>query len=64
MSAKDAIIRSFCWHSWSQWTDPFQGTWVHRETWDADVQNEVKTQYMTQRRACKKCGKVVYRKCT
>lgn len=59
-----ALIRTFCWHEWSKWTDPFQGSWVHRECWDAEITNESTVKYMTQRRACNKCGKVIYRKCT
>ena len=59
-----ALIRTFCWHGWEKWSDPFTGTWTHREVMDGDVTNEVVTGYMTQRRMCTKCGKVVYRKCT
>lgn len=59
-----ALIRTFCWHSWEKWSDPFTGTWTHREELDGTVTNEVVSGYMTQRRMCTKCGKVVYRKCT
>jgi hypothetical protein len=59
-----ALIRTFCWHGWEKWSDPFTGTWTHREVLDGDVTNEIVTGYMTQRRMCTKCGKVVYRKCT
>ena len=60
----NAIIRTLCWHKWERWSEPFQGTWVHSNTF-GDVEAEVTTvKYMTQRRTCEKCGKLVYRKCT
>ena len=60
----NTLIRTFCWHKWEKWSTPFTGTWTHREVLDGDVTNEVVTGYMTQRRMCDTCGKVVYRKCT
>ena len=59
-----AIIRTFCWHSWGKWSEPFTGTWTHREIMGDDTTQEIVTGFMTQRRLCDKCGKVAYRKCT
>ena len=57
---KGRIIRTFCWHEWEKWSDPFTGTWVHRHFDDEGTSTEG---YMTQRRTCEKCGRVSYRKC-
>lgn len=58
------VIRTFCWHDWEKWSDPFQGSWTHRDQWGEEDVTETTVKYMTQRRMCKKCGKVRYRKCT
>jgi hypothetical protein len=60
----DALIRTFCWHGWEKWSTPFTGTWTTREVLGDETTQEIVTGYMTQRRMCTKCGKVVYRKCT
>ncbi len=52
----ERIIRRFCWHEWTLWSEPFTGTWVT----DAEHGTEG---YMTQKRKCTKCGRVSYRKC-
>jgi hypothetical protein len=54
----ERIIRTFCWHSWEKWSTPFCGTWV-----DHTEEDEKTFGLMTQRRTCKKCGRVSYRKC-
>ncbi len=60
----NVFIRTFCWHKWGKWSDPFTGTWTHREVMGDETTSETITGYMTQRRMCDTCGKVVYRKCT
>ena len=55
---KERIIRTFCWHDWEKWSTPFCGTWV-----DHTEEDEKTFGLMTQRRTCKKCGRVSYRKC-
>ena len=60
----NAIIRTFCWHHWDKWSEPFQGEWIHREVMGNVETNETVVKYMSQRRMCESCGKVVYRKCT
>lgn len=56
---KGRIIRTFCWHKWEKWSTPFCGSWIDPESPpEADAKG-----YMTQRRTCKKCGRVSYRKC-
>jgi len=52
------VIRTFCWHDWEKWCTPFCGTWV-----DHTEEAEKTFGLMTQRRTCKKCGRVSYRKC-
>ncbi len=59
-----ALIRTFCWHDWKKWSKPFTATWTHREVLDGEMTKEIVTGFMTQRRNCQKCGRVVYRKCT
>ena len=51
-----SIRRTFCFHAWELWSEPFTGTWV------VDVNHETEG-YMTQKRRCRKCGRVSYRKC-
>ena len=60
----NTILRTFCWHKWNKWSDPFTGTWTHREVLDGETTNEVVTGYMTQRRMCDTGCKVGYLKCT
>lgn len=56
---KGRIIRTFCWHSWEKWSDPFTGSWTD----PTEPSEEPARGYMTQRRTCKKCGRTSYRKC-
>ncbi len=52
----ERIIRTFCFHAWGKWSDRFQGTWV-------DPVEHSTEGYMSQKRTCKKCGRISYRKC-
>ena len=54
----ERIIRTFCWHEWGKWSEPFTGTWV------LGTELHETEGYMTQKRKCLKCGRVSYRKCT
>ena len=58
---KGRIIRTFCWHNWEKWSDPFCGTWTNPE--EPAESESASRGYMSQRRTCKKCGRVSYRKC-
>lgn len=58
-----------CWHDYEKWSDPFQGTWNHYGDETDQLVDKIANRapmtvvFMTQRRTCKKCGKVQYRKC-
>ncbi len=52
------ISRSFCFHEWEMWSEPFTGTWVLGGEQPHETEG-----YMTQKRKCRKCGRVSYRKC-
>ena len=53
-----SIRRTFCFHAWEMWSEPFTGTWVL----GGDQLHETEG-YMTQKRKCTKCGRVSYRRC-
>jgi len=60
---KERVIRTFCFHDWEKWSEPQTMTWVVGDHEAGEVYTKTEG-YMSQRRACKKCGKVKYRKCT